>query len=153
MSIETCKEKQQAIVDDLADIHDLESTFRSLIEIGRNLDPLPPEYKTPENQVRGCQSTVYIHHTLHDGRMHFTAEANSLIAAGLVSLIITVYNNETPETILNCEPTFVKDIGLTTYLTPGRANGLANILLHIKHLALRETPVGDAVPHTPCQRA
>lgn len=98
---------------------------------------LAPEYKTPENIVKGCQSTVYLHSYREGDKIFFETEADALISAGLAALLVMVYSGETAETILKCPPTFLDELGITASLTPSRANGLHSMHLRMKQDALK----------------
>jgi cysteine desulfuration protein SufE len=114
-----------------------EEKYLKIIELGKLLPPLNPQFKTSELIVPGCQSIVYLHSYLNDGLVYFEAESEALISAGLAYLLITAYNGEKPETILKCPPTFINELGISATLTPGRANGLASIYLRMKQDALK----------------
>ncbi len=133
----SCIKKQDAVKKRLSNLDSLEAAYHELIKIGRSLPPMDPQYKTEENLIAGCQSSVYLQSQISPkGTIIFLAEADSLIASGMISVILEVYNDETPEDILKCEPDFIEEIGLPKILTPGRANGLASMLIHIKRRAL-----------------
>ncbi len=134
---ESCKNKQEEIKSKFSSCENQEDRYRKLMELGRQLKPLASEFKTPENLVRGCQSNVFLRSFLDGDVMIFEADADALISAGLISIVIDVYSGETPETILKCEPAYIKELGIAERLTPGRANGLANMLLRIKQDALK----------------
>lgn len=114
-----------------------EAKYQKIIEFGKNLSPIPSEAKIPENIVPGCQSIVYLQSRLINGKIFFYASSEALISAGLVALLIYVYNEEAPETILKCPPQFIEDLGLSSSLSPTRSNGLGNIYLRMKQDALR----------------
>jgi cysteine desulfuration protein SufE len=114
-----------------------EQRYNVLIEMGRNLPYFPADWKTPENIVRGCQSTLYLHSFFESGKIIFNAFSDALISAGLAAILIAVYSNETSETILKSSPIFLQEIGITSSLSPNRSNGLAQIYLRMKQEALK----------------
>lgn len=73
--------------------------------------------------------------------MQFSAFSEALISAGLASLLIEVYGNEPPVTILKCPPNFLEALGMLSLLSPGRSHGLRNLFLRMQQLALRITPL------------
>lgn len=111
--------------------------YEKIIELGRSTPPLDPQYKNPETLVSGCQSQVYLHSYLKDEKIYYEAESDALISAGLVRLLIDVYSEETPETILKHEPKYLEELGIYASLSPSRSNGLANIHLRMKQDALK----------------
>lgn len=111
--------------------------YQKIIELGRELSPLPAEDKIPENIVKGCQSIMYLRSRLVNGAVLFNADSDALISAGLAAILIKVYSGETPETILKCPPDYLEDLGISASLTPNRANGLYSIHLRMKQDALK----------------
>ena len=118
--------------------------YDALIELGIQLPPYPQALMTPDHIVSGCQSTMYLNATLEDGRLYFEAHSDALISKGLAALLISVYSGEKPVTIIKKEAHFISELGLETSLSPNRSNGLFQILLRMKQLALRECFEGIA---------
>lgn len=114
-----------------------EERYKKIIELGRAAPGLPPEAKIPENIVKGCQSVMHLWTREDSGRLIFAAESEALISSGLAAILIGVYSNEDPETILKCPPAFLEDLGIAASLSPSRANGLYSIHLRMKQDALR----------------
>lgn len=133
----TCLAKQDEIKALFSECKTPEDKYGKIIALGRALPPLSNEAKTPENKVKGCQSTMYLQSTYSNGVVHFNAESDALISSGLASLLIHVYSGETPETILKCPPQYLEEIGISNSLTPNRANGLYSIHLRMKQDALK----------------
>lgn len=133
---ESCLEKQQQIKNLFASCSTEEKKYEKIIELGRKLPSFPQQDRTPENFVKGCQSTMYLTSKLQNGRIHYAAESDALISAGLAAILLKAYEGETPETILKCPPTYLEDLGISASLTPNRANGLYSIHLRMKQDAL-----------------
>ncbi|NGX26189.1 MAG: Sulfur acceptor protein CsdE [Chlamydiae bacterium] len=114
-----------------------EDLYQKIIALGRNLPPLDQKYKIPENIVKGCQSIVYLHTVMEDGKLFFHASSDALISSGLAALLIKAYNGEPPETVLQHKPTFLEDLQIYSSLTPGRSNGLASMFLRMQQDALK----------------
>lgn len=134
---ESCINKQNQIRSIFNSLPSEELKYEKIIELGRELLPLPLENKIPENLVHGCQSTMYLHAELIDGRIVFHAASDALISAGLAAILIGVYSGETAETILKCPPDYLEDLGISASLTPNRANGLYSIHLRMKQDAFK----------------
>lgn len=133
----TCEEKQRVVIARFSKCTSDEEKYKELIALGRALSPVNPLYKTDENLVRGCQSKMYLHSSLKEGRMRFEAESDALISSGLAALLLLVYDDETPEAILKCPPSFLDTIGISSSLTPNRSNGLYSLHLRMKQEALK----------------
>lgn len=120
-----------------ADCSTEDQKYQKLMELGKEQAHLSPADKTPENQVKGCQSTMYLTSRLDDGKVIFAGESDALISAGLGMIMIKVYSGEPPEAVLKCPPTFLEELGIGANLTPSRANGLYSIHLRMKQDALK----------------
>jgi cysteine desulfuration protein SufE len=129
MSIEA---KQQAVIQEFAAITDWEERYKRIIEHGRALAPMDEALKTEKNVVKGCQSTVWMHAALKDGRVEYRADSDAMIVRGLIALLLQVYSGETPSDILRTPPDFIEKTGFMSHLSQTRANGLASMLKQIK---------------------
>jgi cysteine desulfuration protein SufE len=132
----SCLVKQQAVIKFFDGCTAFEQKYAKIIEMGRQLAPYPIEYRTSERLVKGCQSTMYLHAQLINGKVHFLAFSEALISAGLAALLIAVYHDELPEAILSHPPRFLEELGIHNNLSPGRANGLASLFHRMKKEAL-----------------
>lgn len=113
-----------------------EEVYQKIISWGRRLPPFKEEWKCEANRVLGCQSLMYLHVELKNGKLFFSAASDALISAGLAALLIEAYNGVAPETLLKTSPAFLEDLKIPASLTPGRANGLASLFLKMKQEAL-----------------
>lgn len=129
-------ERQKEVVNEFTTLKDWEDRYKKLIEIGKALPPLPDEKKHDEFKVKGCQSQVWMHARVHEGRVQFEADSDALLVRGLVALLLRVYSDATPDEILITPPDFIKDIGLESKLSPSRANGLLSMIKQMKFYAM-----------------
>ncbi|MCC8119390.1 MAG: SufE family protein [Bacteroidales bacterium] len=129
-------EKQQEIIDEFADIDDWMDRYGYIIDLGNALPPIDEEHKKPENLIEGCQSRVWLNAECKDGKVHYTADSDAIIVKGIISLLISVLNDHTPDEILNADLHFIKDIGLAEHLSPTRSNGLLAMVKQMKLDAL-----------------
>lgn len=113
-----------------------EKKYQKIIECGRSLPSMPPDLKIPENIVSGCQSIVYLHCQMLEGKLFFTAASDALISSGLAALLLKAYNGHPPEFLLKNKPTFLNELQINTSLSPGRSNGLASMFLRMQKNAL-----------------
>lgn len=132
----TINEKQDQIVETFEEYTDWMDKYAYLIEIGNNLSPLDPKSKVSQNLIEGCQSRVWLDAEYQNGIIHFVAESDAVIVKGIVSLLIDVVSNHTPDEILNTDLYFIDKIGLKEHLSPTRANGLLAMVKQIKLYAL-----------------
>ena len=132
----TIDQIQQEIVEEFSGFEDWMDKYAYLIEIGNEMAPIDPKYKIESNLIRGCQSRVWLHQDLIDGKIKFEAESDALIVKGLVALLLRVYSDRTPKEILESEPRFIDDIGLRQHLSPTRSNGLLAMVKQMKLYAL-----------------
>lgn len=134
---ESCLQKQRQIADFFLNLPSEEAKYETIIEWGRKRKPFPEAYKTNANLVSGCQSQLFLHSSLIDGKLAFEIESDALISAGLAVLLIKVYGGESPEAVLKCPPDYLEEIGIGASLTPNRANGLYSLHLRMQQDALR----------------
>lgn len=132
----SCLAKQAHLKSLFSHCKEAEQIYTKIIELGRTLPPYPADKKTPDHLVKGCQSQLYLHTELKEGKLIFYVEADALISAGLASLLLAIYNQEPPEAILSCPPSFLGELQLLKHLSPGRANGLASLFTKMKAHAL-----------------
>jgi len=134
---DSCLAKQTELQAIFSAYPSLEEKYNKIIEFGKALPPSKSQLKIPKNLVSGCQSETYLQAILENGKVRFEVASDALISAGLAALLVYVYDNETPETILKCPPAFLDEIGINASLTPSRSNGLYSIHLKMKQDALK----------------
>ena len=111
--------------------------YEYIIELGKDLPLIAPENKTAENIIKGCQSTVWLHADKNDAnKIVFTADADAIIAKGIIALLIDVLSNEEPDAIINANMEFIQKIGLQEHLSPTRSNGLVAMVKQMKMYAM-----------------
>ena len=120
----TINEKQDEIIEEFSAFDDWMDKYALLIDLGNSLEPLEEKYKTPENLIEGCQSRVWLQADYENGKIVFKAESDAVIVKGIVSLLISVLSNHTPDEILDANLYFIDKIGLKEHLSPTRSNGL-----------------------------
>lgn len=132
----TIEELQQEVIEEFSGFEDWMDKYQLLIDLGSEQESIPEQYKTEKNLIDGCQSRVWLQADYVDGRIHFQAESDALIVKGIVTLLIRVLSNHTPQEILDADLHFIQDIGLTEHLSPTRSNGLLAMLKQMKMYAL-----------------
>ncbi|MCD7721591.1 MAG: SufE family protein [Prevotellaceae bacterium] len=134
--MKTIDEIQDEIIEEFSAIDDWMDRYQLLIDIGSEQPTLADEYKTEQNLIDGCQSRVWLHAEMRDGRLRFEAESDALIVKGIVGLLVRVLDNQTPSDILSADLRFIDAIGLREHLSPTRSNGLLAMLKQMKLYAL-----------------
>jgi cysteine desulfuration protein SufE len=106
--------------------------YQYLIDLGRKLPQLSEGEKTDEKLLAGCQSRVWLYLEGNDDEVTIRANSDAAIVSGLIALLIKVYSGCSAQQIVDTEPYFIPDIGLSDHLSPTRANGLHSMLGAIK---------------------
>ncbi|MES2627715.1 MAG: SufE family protein [Bacteroidota bacterium] len=132
----TIAKKQAELVEEFSMFSDWTEKYEYLIDLGKDLPVIDPQYKTEEYLIKGCQSQVWLRADKVDGKVVFTADSDAIITRGIVALLINVLSNETPQTIINDPLAFVDQIGLKEHLSPTRSNGLVSMMKQMKLYAL-----------------
>jgi len=130
------QEAENEVVDTFSMYDEWLDKYEYLIDLGKNLEAYPEEYKTEDKLIKGCQSRVWLDYKVQDGRIYFKADSDAIITKGIISLLISVYSGRTPEEIASSDFGFIEKIGLKENLSPTRANGLASMIATIKAVAL-----------------
>ena len=132
----TITEIQNAIIEDFSFLESWEDRYEYMIDLGKSLPLIDPQYKTDEYLIKGCQSQVWLHAENKGDIIHFTADSDAIITKGIVALLVRVYSGHTPEEILAAKTDFIDQIGLKEHLSPTRANGLVSMLEQMRRYAL-----------------
>lgn len=133
MSIQNIEDQ---IVEDFSVFTDWMDKYEYIIELGKNVPVIDEKSKTDDNLIKGCQSRVWLNCAEKEGKLYFTADSDAIITKGIISLLIRVYNGQTPHDILHSNLSFIEKIGLQENLSPTRANGLVSMIKQIKAYAL-----------------
>ena len=146
--MKTIQEIQADIVQDFAALTDWMDKYEYLIELGKEMPLIDEKDKTEDKLIRGCQSRVWLSCRAEDGRLRFAADSDAIITQGIISLLLRVYDGQTPADILASDEAFIEQIGLKENLSPTRANGLVSMIATIKAYAatFREAPAAPATP-------
>ncbi|XOV94390.1 MAG: SufE family protein [Bacteroidota bacterium] len=134
MSITT---KQDEIIEEFSMLDgDMEMTINYIMELGEKLPELDDKYRDEDHIVKGCQSKVWLRAFQDNGNVKFEADSNTAITKGLVSLLVRVLSDESPETILDSDIYFPEKIGMNRFIGTQRSNGFAAMIKQMKLYAL-----------------
>jgi cysteine desulfuration protein SufE len=128
--------KEIEIVEEFSLFDNWMDKYEHIIEIGKELKGLDKKYKTPEYEVKGCQSKVWLHSYLKDGKVVYEADSDAIITKGLIGLLVRALSNEKPEDIVKNELKFIEEIGLKQHLSPNRSSGLVAMIKQMKYYAI-----------------
>ena len=132
----TIENAQKDIIDSFLFFDDWTQRYEYIIELSKDLESMNKELKNEDNLIKGCQSKVWLHAELSDGKISFLADSEAIITKGIISILLNVFNNRTPDEILSSNMDFIEKIGLKEHLSPNRANGLSSMYKQIKFYAI-----------------
>ena len=129
-------------LQDILDEYELlegEDRYRLLIDLGRELDPMPEALKTDATKVRGCSASVWVYPTTtEDGRLHFLADSNAAITKGIVALILSAVQDKPAGEVAAMDLTeALAPFELRKHLSANRTQGVPNMIALIRETAQR----------------
>ena len=127
---------EKEIIEEFEMFENWEDKYQYIIDMGKDLKGLEEQYKTEDRLIKGCQSKVWLHSKVENGKIIFKADSDAIITKGIVALMIRVLSNHSPDEIVNAELSFINAIGLKEHLSPTRANGLVSMIKQLKLDAL-----------------
>lgn len=133
----TINQVQDEIISEFSVLDgDMEMTVFYIMELGQKLPMMKEEDKTESNIVKGCQSKVWMTARIENDRIYFEADSNTAITKGLVSLLVRIFNGQSPENILSADLYFMHKIGMERFIGTQRSNGFASMIKQMKLYAL-----------------
>ena len=128
-------ERQQAIIDQFTKLSP-DERMKHIIELGRAAEAMDDALLTDDNLLRGCASKAWFHARLSGATVEYQGQAEAIMSNGLIALMLSVYNGQSPADIVANPPDFIEQIGLNASLSPNRANGLASMAKQIRTYAV-----------------
>ncbi|WP_066516918.1 SufE family protein [Sphingobium cloacae] len=121
------------------DFLDADDRYRLLIDLGRELEPMPDPLKTDATLVRGCSAAVWVYPTVReDGRLHFLADSNAAITKGIIALVLLTVQDRTPQDIGATDiEGALAPFDLRNQLSSNRTQGIPNMIALIRETARR----------------
>ena len=117
---------------------DAEDRYRLLIDLGRQLEPMPEALKTDTSKVRGCSASVWVYPTVREGRLHFLADSNAAITKGIVALILSAVQDKPASEISKLDiHESLAPFELGKHLSANRTQGVPNMIALVKQTADR----------------
>jgi cysteine desulfuration protein SufE len=129
------EQAERELIEEFQFLDNWMDRYQYLIDLGKKVPPLPEEYRTEAYRLHGCQSQVWLKTQARGDRLDFQAASDSAIVAGLIAVLMRVYNGRRAAEIVSTPPEFIKAIGLDAHLSPTRSNGLRAMIHAIGNAA------------------
>src|SRR5437764_5990845 len=123
---------EKEIIEEFSLFDSWDDKYEYIIDLGKKLPELEERYKTDQNKVRGCQSTVWLVADYIDGKVFFKADSDAVIVKGLISMLIRVLSGQNPDDTVNAKLDFINRIGMINHLAQTRSNGLLSMVKQMK---------------------
>ena len=130
------KEIQDEIIEEFSLFDNWIEKYEHLIELGKTIQIIENKNKIDSNLIKGCQSKLWLHAELKNGRVVFSADSEAIITKGIAAILLRVFSNQYPKDIIKSNLDYIEKIGLKEHLSPTRANGLVSMIKQIKYYAL-----------------
>src|SRR3954466_8706771 len=113
-----------------------EDRYRLLIDLGRQLEPMPDALKTDTTKVRGCSASVWVYPAGSEGRLHFLADSNAAITKGIVALVLSAVQDKPASEIARLDiAEALAPFELGKHLSANRTQGVPNMIALVKETA------------------
>ncbi|WP_033074594.1 SufE family protein [Sphingopyxis sp. MWB1] len=125
------------------DFLDSDDRYRLLIDLGRELEPMPDALKTDATLVRGCSASVWVYPVPQGdgqeaGRLHFLADSNAAITKGIVALVLAAVQDKPAAEVAAMDIAgALAPFDLTRQLSSNRTQGVPNMIALVQHTARR----------------
>src|SRR4029078_4467676 len=118
---------------------DAEDRYRLLIDLGRQLEPMPDALKNDDRKVRGCSASVWVYPTAdNDGRLHFLADSNAAITKGVVALVLTAVQDKPAAEVAALDGAQgLAPFELSKHPSANRTQGVPNMIALVRQTAER----------------
>ena len=129
-------------IDDIREEYDFldgDDRYRLLIDLGRQLEPMPDPLKTDATLVRGCSASVWVYpQQREDGTLHFLADSNAAITKGIIALVLATVQDRSASQILSTDiDATLAPFDLRNQLSSNRTQGIPNMIALIRETAAR----------------
>ncbi|MBO9603698.1 MAG: SufE family protein [Novosphingobium sp.] len=119
--------------------------YRLLIELGRELEPMPDALKTDATLVRGCSAAVWVYPVEQGSSLHFLADSNAAITKGIVALVLSAVQDKPAAEVAALDITAaLAPFDLKNQLSSNRTQGVPNMIALVQEHAARIAAAGPA---------
>ncbi len=120
------------------DFLDADDRYRLLIDLGRDLPPMPDALKTDATLVRGCSASVWVYPVTDNGQLTFLADSNAAITKGIIALVLKTVEGKAADDILAMDiEQALAPFDLKNQLSSNRTQGIPNMISLIRETAQR----------------
>ena len=117
---------------------DADDRYRLLIDLGRDLEPMPAALQTDATLVRGCSAAVWVYPTGEPDRLHFLADSNAAITKGIVALVIAAVQDRPAAEVAAMDiAAALAPFDLKNQLSSNRTQGVPNMIALVQAHAVR----------------
>jgi cysteine desulfuration protein SufE len=128
-------EKKQALIEDFQLLPSAQDRLMYVVDKAKRMPPLPPEFKTEQYRVEGCLSNLWFVPEVREGKCYFRTDGDSHVVKAIAGLLSEFYSGAGPREILENDPSFLGEVGITQHLSPNRRNGLSRLWDKIRTFA------------------
>ena len=112
--------------------------YRLLIDLGRELAPMPDALKTDASLVRGCSANVWVYPVTDNNQLSFVADSNAAITKGIIALVLKTVDGKNAAEILGTDiENALAPFDLKNQLSSNRTQGIPNMIALIRETAAR----------------
>ncbi len=129
------EEAEQSYIDDLNTLEDWFLQYEYLLRISADLPRIPPERRTEDKRVRGCQSGVWLELEYDGGCVRVRADSEALIIRGILSIAVYLLNGRSPGEIAAWDPRYIRETNIRKQISTDRFNGLSSVIDTVKAFA------------------
>ena len=129
------EEAEQSYIDDLNTLEDWFLQYEYLLRISADLPRIPPERRTEDKRVRGCQSGVWLELEYDGGCVRVRADSEALIIRGILSIAVYLLNGRSPGEISAWDPRYIRETNIRKQISTDRFNGLSSVIDTVKAFA------------------
>lgn len=129
------EERIKNIISDLELFDDDLEKYEYIVDLGKALPQLDPQYLKDDLLVKGCTSKVWLICELRNDRLHYMADSNSVIVKGLISILINIFQDLRSEDIISFDMDLLKSLELSEIISPTRQNGVFHMVNKIRYYA------------------
>ncbi|GGE43538.1 SufE family protein [Actibacterium pelagium] len=132
----------EEIVETFEFLDDWEDRYRTVIDMGKDMDPLEDALRVPATKVDGCASQVWLVPEIEGegptATFRFRGDSDAMIVRGLIAVLKALYSEQTIEQVLAVNASEeLGRLGLNDHLSAQRSNGLRAMVERIQQVAAK----------------
>lgn len=131
----TLAEREAELIEIFEWIEDETDRYVQIMDYGKKMPEFPESERIESNEVKGCQSKVWLTYKFENGKLYFQADSNTAITKGIVALLVFLLSDLSPKEISEVSLDILDKIELRKHLTSQRNNGLTAMVQKMKTLA------------------